>query len=54
MTKGKSTDRKTNYSIVLSFHHVARLPFVQNKWISLEVWLDLMKDHITNADDVIR
>ena len=55
MAKKKSTDRKTHYSIGFSsFHHVAYLPFVQNKWISLEVWIDLMKGHIYNTDDVIR
>ena len=42
----KGPDRKAAYSLVYSsFHVVAKLPFVQNKWIHLPVWIELMKIH---------
>ena len=45
------TERAAMYSLVFSsFDLVANLPHVQNKWISLQVWLELMKLHTLDLD----
>ena len=42
----KGPDSKAAFSLVYSsFHVVAKLPFVQNKWIHLPVWIELMNIH---------
>ena len=32
-----------------SFDQVAKIPFVKNKWITAEAWLDLIKKEIPNC-----
>ena len=48
----RERERHSFYFIVCAtFDQVAKLPYVQNKWISIGVWLELMKKHAKN--DVI-
>ena len=46
MPKRKGPERNANYALIhLSFKIVARLPHVQNKWLHLPVWIELMRMH---------
>ena len=52
-TKTKTTREELNVlHDISSFHLAAKLPLVQNKWIELGIWLELMK-HITPNIDVV-
>ena len=42
----RKIDRNAHYSLVnTAFHVVAKLPYVQNKWINFAVWVELMHLH---------
>ena len=44
MPKRKGPERNANYALIYSsFEVVARLPHVQNKWLCLPVWIELMQ-----------
>ena len=49
----RKQDRNAYYSIInSSFHAVAKLPFVQNKWIIFPVWVELMNLHAPEVNSI--
>ena len=55
MSKRQCPGRASFYSLIFSsFHSVAKLPYVQNKWIEMKVWIELMKLHNFPQLDIIQ